>query len=86
METSLENTKAERCEKSHPSNATIYPSVEHLAREIGISRHACYAAIRKGDIPHIKIGRRIILPKTAISDWLKNAGRDGKELDQTEKS
>ena len=83
MATLLENTKAVRRKKPRPHNAPTYPSVAHLAREIGMSRHSCYAAIRKGLIPHIKIGRRIILPKTAIFDWLKNAGREGKGLDQT---
>lgn len=85
METSLENTRPVHRKQPHEHDAT-YASVEHLAREIGVSRQACYAAIRKGIIPHIKIGRRIILPKTAISNWLKNAGRESQRPDQTQES
>jgi excisionase family DNA binding protein len=86
MTSSFVDSKGVRRKQPHPPNAPTYPSVEHLAHEIGVSRHACYAAIRKGLIPHIKIGRRIILPRTAISEWLKNAGREGRGLDQTQKS
>jgi excisionase family DNA binding protein len=49
--------------------------VDDLAKEIGVSRHACYEGIKKGVIPHIRIGRRIVLPKAAIAEWLKTAGR-----------
>jgi len=63
------------------SDGPTYPSVEHLARDIGVSRQACYRAIKSGVIPHIKIGRRIILPRAAISDWLKNAGRGGHDVE-----
>jgi excisionase family DNA binding protein len=81
----LVDSNAVRRKQPHPTDAPTYASVEHLAHEIGVSRHACYAAIRKGLIPHIKIGRRIILPKAAISEWLKNAGREGRAPDEAPK-
>jgi len=71
------SSKSEPAARNEPrSNAApTYSSVDDLAREIGLSRHACYQAIKKGIIPHIRIGRRIILPRAAISEWLKNAGK-----------
>ena len=76
MQTPPEKIKEARHQKSHPHNETTYPSMEHLAREIGVRQQACYAAIRKGLIPHIRIGRGIILPRSAISQWLKNTWRE----------
>lgn len=55
-------------------NGTTYPSVDALAEELGISRHAAYAALRRGTIPHIRIGRRFVLPRSAIAEWLRSAG------------
>lgn len=74
MKRGSSDSKSVRRKRPRPENGSTYPSVDHLAREIGVSRHACYQAIQKGIIPHIRIGRRIILPKAAIGEWLKNAG------------
>jgi len=52
-----------------------YLSVEDFAREIGISRQAAYAGLRRGEIPHIRLGKRFILPKTAIAEWLRTASQ-----------
>ena len=30
--------------------------------------------LRRGEIPHIRVGRRFILPKAAIAEWLRTAG------------
>lgn len=55
------------------SSTATYGSVELLARELGISRQAAYAALRRGEIPHLRIGKRFILPRTAIENWLASA-------------
>jgi len=41
-------------------------TVEEAATVIGISRAFAYEAVRRGDIPAIKIGRRILVPKAAL--------------------
>ena len=61
-------------ERSSKENRTAYESVDELAREIGISRHAAYSALRSGVIPNIKIGKRFVLPRAAIAEWLRTAG------------
>jgi len=56
-------------------NTTIYPSVEALAAELGLSRSVTYRELRAGRIPAIRVGpRRFVIPKAAIAEWLKNAG------------
>ena len=55
-------------------NGAIYASVEALAGELGLSRGKAYSALRAGEIPSIRIGKRFIIPKAAITEWLKTAG------------
>jgi excisionase family DNA binding protein len=63
--------------ENHESSA-IYDSVEELARELGISRQKTYVELRAGNIPCIRLGKRFVLPRAAIEEWLRNAGRKGK--------
>lgn len=48
-------------------------SVDEAAEVLGISRASAYEAIRKGEIPHIKIGKRILIPRVALDDLLRCA-------------
>ncbi len=57
-------------------------SVDEAAEVLGISRTSAYEAIRKGEIPHIKIGKRILIPITMINDLLHSAG--GTEAQNTD--
>ena len=41
-------------------------TVEEAAQLLGISRAIAYEAVRRGEIPSIKIGRRILVPKAAL--------------------
>jgi hypothetical protein len=42
-------------------------SVELAGKALGIQRSSAYAAIRSGELPHIRIGRRIAVPTA----WLR---------------
>ncbi len=44
--------------------ATI--TVEEAARLLGISRGLAYEGVRRGEIPAIRIGRRMLVPRRAI--------------------
>ncbi|MGA2148231.1 MAG: helix-turn-helix domain-containing protein [Bryobacteraceae bacterium] len=57
-----------------PINRTIYGSVDELARELGISRQSAYTALRQGKIPSIRLGKRFIIPRSAIAEWLRKPG------------
>ncbi len=48
-------------------------SVDEAAELLGISRASAYEAIRRGEIPHIKIGKRILIPRVALDDLLRVA-------------
>jgi excisionase family DNA binding protein len=41
-------------------------TVEEARYRLGLSRGGCYEAIRRGEIPSIRIGERILIPKSAL--------------------
>lgn len=49
-------------------------TVEQAGKEIGISRNSAYEAAKRGDIPTIRIGRRILVPRLALDRLLSGAG------------
>lgn len=50
-------------------------TVEEAARALGINRNSAYEAVRNGDLPAIRIGRRLLIPKAAFDKLLASAGR-----------
>ncbi len=46
-------------------------SVDDAARELGISRASTYNAIRRGEIPAIQIGKRVLVLRTGLSRLLR---------------
>jgi len=55
-------------------SGSAYSSVGEFARDIGACERTVRDALRRGEIPHIKLGKRYILPKAAIQKWLEEAG------------
>ena len=49
-------------------------TVEEAATALGISRALAYEAVQHGDIPCIRIGRRILVPRSALMRLLDSAG------------
>jgi excisionase family DNA binding protein len=48
-------------------------TVEEAATALGISRAFAYESVRRGDIPHLKIGRRLLVPRAALERMLSSA-------------
>lgn len=49
-------------------------TVEEVAELLKISRPSAYLAVKKGEIPIIRIGRRILIPVASLQKMLANAG------------
>ena len=49
-------------------------SVEETAKVLGIGRNSAYEGVRTGEIPSIRIGKRILVPRLALERILENAG------------
>jgi excisionase family DNA binding protein len=48
-------------------------TVEEAARKLGIGRNSCYEAARTGQLPSIRIGKRILVPRVALERMLAGA-------------
>lgn len=48
-------------------------TVEEAARILRIGRTAAYEAVRRGEIPHLRFGRSVRIPRHALEQML--AGR-----------
>jgi excisionase family DNA binding protein len=49
-------------------------TVEEAAQLLGISRSFAYEAVQCGDIPSMRIGKRILVPKAALQRFLESSG------------
>ena len=60
-------------DQSQPPDRLTY-SVEEAALLLGISRNSCYEAVRKGEIPTIRLGRRLLIPRSRLEAMLDDGG------------
>ncbi len=49
-------------------------TVEEAASALGISRAFAYEAVTRNEIPHVRIGRRILVPRAALERMLTQPG------------
>ena len=47
-------------------------TVDEMAELLRISRPTAYEAVKKGQVPHIRVGRRILIPRVAPEEMLRN--------------
>ena len=45
-------------------------TVQEAADLVGISRTLAYELIARGELPHLRLGRRILVPRRAIEELL----------------
>lgn len=46
-------------------------TIEETARLLGIGRNLCYDRVKTGEIPVIKVGRRLLVPRRALEKLLE---------------
>ena len=63
--------------QAHPTfdEAPDVLTPEETAKLLRIGRNAAYEAIQRGDIPSVRIGRRILVPKLALQRMLAEVTR-----------
>ena len=59
-------------QESKPQSLSYQPN--ELAGELGVSRQLIYRGLRDGSIPSIRMGKRFLIPRSAIQEWLRTAG------------
>ena len=45
-------------------------TVVEAADLLGVSRNSLYEAVRRGEVPHLRIGRRIVIPRRQLEGLL----------------
>lgn len=45
-------------------------TVEEAAKALGIGRGTAYEAVKRGEIPSIRVGRRLVVPRVALERLL----------------
>ncbi len=48
-------------------------SVEEAAVLLGISRALAYDLVRRGELPHLRLGRRVVVPRKALEEFVATA-------------
>jgi excisionase family DNA binding protein len=51
--------------------------ISEAAKLLGIGRNHAYEAAKRGEIPAIKIGRRVLVPRAALDRMLLKAAEPG---------
>lgn len=49
-------------------------TVDEVVKILAISRNSIYRGIQAGEIPHVRIGRRKLIPRVALEQMLERAG------------
>jgi excisionase family DNA binding protein len=48
-------------------------TVEEAGRLLGLGRNSAYAAVQRGEIPVLRFGRRLLVPRAALQRLLATA-------------
>jgi excisionase family DNA binding protein len=51
-------------------------TVDEAALILGVSRNSAYQAARTGELPTIKIGKRLLVPRIAFEKMFEGAGTE----------
>ena len=59
-------------------------SVRQAAVALGISRALAYELVRRGDLPKIQLGRRVVVPRKALTELIESENRSVGETHPSE--
>lgn len=62
--------------KEHHKDEAMTLSVEHAARLIGISRTTAYRMVQSGELPAVRVGRRVLILKKPLMEMLEAEEHD----------
>jgi excisionase family DNA binding protein len=52
------------------TNGSGLLTVEEAALVLRIGRNMCYELVRQGQIPHVRLGRLIRVPRSGLESWV----------------
>lgn len=60
-------------------NKRLALTVKEAAELLGISKNSAYQACLTGELPHIKIGKRVIIPRLALERLLSGEDKESRD-------
>lgn len=60
--------------RNRNGSTNTYANMQALADDLGLSLKTTQSAVKHGIIPSVRIGRRVILSRAAVADWLRSSG------------
>lgn len=58
----------------------MYPllyRIPEAAAALGLSKSFVYQLVLAGELPHVRIGRSVRIPRTALEEWIARQQRGG---------
>ena len=66
-------------QQSSPVNAKVTLTVPEAAELIGICKPTMYEMVRAGKVRSVKVGKKILISRQSLLDWLKKGETYGAE-------
>ncbi len=66
-------------QNSSPENTKLTLTVPEAARIVGICNPKMYELVRAGKIRSIKVGKKILISRKSLTDWVEKGDSYGKE-------
>lgn len=55
-------------------------SVEEAAEQLGICTKSAYNLTHRADFPTVKIGRRTLISRAGLAEWVRNQEQNRKDI------
>lgn len=55
-----------------------YLTVAELAKVLKCSRSLAYTLVKKPGFPVARLGKKVVIPETALAEWISNGGTEQK--------
>lgn len=66
-------------QNTSPENTKVTLTVAEAAKVVGISKPKMYELVRSGKLRIVKIGKKILISRQSLMDWLKKGDNYGSE-------
>lgn len=54
--------------------------LDEAAAYLGLGRSSMYELVRQGHVPSFKVGRRLLIPRQMLDDWMEEHARERKDV------
>ena len=55
-------------------------TVDEVAESLGLHPNTVYKLVSENKLSHVKLGRKILISKTSLDEWLKSGNQQSKNI------